>query len=335
MKALITGISGFVGSHLAEYLLDTSGWEVAGTVFGPYGNIVNLRDQLELYPAELSRLEVVTFILEQAQPDIVFHLAAQPLVSASQRDPWNTLETNIRIQLNVLEGVARVKPDCRVLVVGSAEEYGLITPQDLPISEDTPLRPLSAYAVSKVAQDLLGLQYYLTHKLQVVRVRPFNHIGPRQRLGFVAPDFASQIAAAEAGLRPPVIEVGSLETCRDFSDVRDVVRAYVLLITSGEPGQVYNVGSGESHSIQEVLDTLLGMSQVAFTIKQDPQRLRPSDVPEAFCDITRLQERTGWQARIPFEQSLRDVLAYWRKENQKGLPEIAATPQSRSQSVLG
>jgi GDP-4-dehydro-6-deoxy-D-mannose reductase len=335
LKALITGISGFVGSHLAKYLLDTSGWEVAGTVFGPYDNIADLRDQLELYPAELSRLEVVTFILEQARPDVIFHLAAQPLVSASQRDPWNTLETNIRIQLNVLEGVARVKRDCRVLVVGSAEEYGLIVPQDLPISEDTPLRPLSAYAVSKVAQDLLGLQYYLTHKLHVVRVRPFNHIGPRQRLGFVAPDFASQIAAAEVGLRPPVIEVGSLETRRDFSDVRDVVRAYVLLITSGEPGQVYNVGSGESHSIQEVLDTLLRMSQVAFTIKQDPQRLRPSDVPEAFCDITRLRERTDWQARIPFEQSLQDVLAYWRKDSRKGLSEMAATPQGRSPSVLG
>ncbi|MGD9317231.1 MAG: GDP-mannose 4,6-dehydratase, partial [Anaerolineae bacterium] len=197
MKALITGISGFVGSHLAEHLLDTTDWEVAGTVFGPYGNIANLCGQLELYPAELSRLDVMTFILEQARPDIIFHLAAQPLVSASRRDPWGTLETNIRMQLNVLEGVAQVKPDCRVLVVGSSEEYGLVSPQDLPVDEDTPLRPLSPYALSKVAQDLMGLQYHLTHKLYVVRVRPFNHIGPRQRVGFVAPDFASQIAAVE------------------------------------------------------------------------------------------------------------------------------------------
>ena len=148
-----------------------------------------------------------------------------------------------------------------MLVVGSGEEYGFISPQDLPIDEDTPLRPLSAYAISKVAQDLLGLQYHLTHKLHVVRARPFNHIGPRQRLGFVAPDFASQIAAVELGLQPPVMEVGNLEARRDFSDVRDVVRAYVLLITCGEPGQVYNVGSGESHAVQEVLDFLLAMSQ--------------------------------------------------------------------------
>jgi len=314
LKALITGISGFVGSHLAEYLLEATDWRVAGTVFGPYGNIGDLCGRLELYPAELSRLDVMTFILEQAQPDVVFHLAAQPLVSASQRDPWGTLETNIRVQLNVLEGVAQVKPDCRVLVVGSSEEYGLVSPEDLPIDEDTPLRPLSPYALSKVAQDLMGLQYYLTHKLYVVRVRPFNHIGPRQRVGFVAPDFASQIAAAELGQQPPIIHVGNLEVRRDLADVRDVVRAYVMLITHGESGQVYNVGSGQSHSIQELLEILLAMSRVAIEVRQDPNRLRPADVPDAVCDATRIREQTGWQTTISLEQSLRDVLEYWRHE---------------------
>jgi GDP-4-dehydro-6-deoxy-D-mannose reductase len=314
LKALITGISGFVGSHLTEYLLETTDWEVAGTVFGPYGNIADLCGQLELYPAELSRLDVVTFILEQAQPDVIFHLAAQPLVSASQRDPWGTLETNIRMQLNILEGVARTRPDCRVLVIGSGEEYGLVSPKDLPITEETPLRPLSAYAISKVAQDLMGLQYHLTHKLHVVRVRPFNHIGPRQRVGFVAPDFASQIAAAERGLQPPTLEVGNLVTRRDFSDVRDVVRAYALLVTHGEPGQVYNIGSGESHAVQEVLDTLLAMSQVPIEVQPDPAKMRPSDVPEMVCDVSRIRERTGWQTTIPFEQSLRDIMAYWREQ---------------------
>lgn len=314
MKALITGISGFVGSHLAECLLDTTDWAVAGTVFGPYANIAGLCDRLELYPAELSRLDVMTFVLEQAQPDVIFHLAGQPLVSASQRDPWGTLETNIHVQLNVLEAVVRTQPDCRVLVVGSGEEYGLVSPDNLPIDEDTPLRPLSPYAVSKVAQDLLGLQYYLSHNVHAVRVRPFNHIGPRQRLGFVAPDFASQIAAAELGLKPRVIEVGNLAMRRDFSDVRDVVRAYVLLITSGEPGQVYNVGSGESHSVQEVLDTLLRMGRVPIEVKQDRERMRPADVPEMVCDVTRLRGQTGWQTTISFEDSLRDVLNYWREE---------------------
>jgi GDP-4-dehydro-6-deoxy-D-mannose reductase len=314
LKALITGISGFVGSHLAEYLLDTADWEVAGTVFGPYGNIADLCGQLELYPAELSRLDVMTFILEQARPDVIFHLAAQPLVSASRRDPWGTLDTNIHMQLNVLEGVARVSPECRVLVVGSSEEYGLISPQDLPIDEDTPLRPLSPYALSKVAQDLMGLQYHVTHGLHVVRVRPFNHIGPRQRIGFVASDFASQIAAAEAGRQTPVLEVGNLEARRDFCDVRDVVRAYVQVIADGEPGAVYNIGSGESHSVKELLDALLAMSRVPIEVRQDPERLRPSEVPEIICDATRIRERIGWQTTISFEQSLRDVLDYWRQE---------------------
>lgn len=314
MKALITGISGFVGSYLAEYLLEQPGWQVAGTVFGPYANIADLRGKLELYPAELSRLDVVTFILQECKPDAIFHLAAQPLVQVSRQDPWGTLETNIRVQLNVLEGAAQVKPDCRVLVVGSAEEYGLVTAEDLPIDEDTPFRPLSSYATSKIAQDLLGLQYYLTHHLHVVRVRPFNHIGPRQRSGFVTPDLAQQIAAAELGLQPPVIDVGSLVARRDFSDVRDVVRAYVLAITKGKAGQVYNVGSGRSRSIQEVLDSLLALSSTPIEVRQDPQRMRPSDVPDMVCDAGRLRRETGWQPVIPFEQSLSDVLNYWRTE---------------------
>ncbi|MGD8397508.1 MAG: GDP-mannose 4,6-dehydratase [Anaerolineae bacterium] len=313
MKALITGISGFVGSHLAEYLRDATDWEVAGTVYGPYDNIADQCDTLELYPAELSRLDVMTFVLEQARPDVIFHLAAQPLVSASRRDPWGTLETNMRMQLNVLEGVARLNPDCRVLVVGSSEEYGRVTEEDLPISEETPLRPLSAYAISKVGQDLLGLQYHYTHGLHVVRVRPFNHIGPRQRLGFVAPDFASQIAAIEQGLQAPVMEVGNLAAERDFSDVRDVVRAYVSLITEGTPGDIYNVGAGTSHSVQELLDVLLSMSQVSIDVRQDPERMRPSEVPRVVCDCTKIRA-TGWKTTISFEQSLRDVLDYWRQE---------------------
>ncbi|MDY7042409.1 MAG: GDP-mannose 4,6-dehydratase, partial [Chloroflexota bacterium] len=235
MKALITGISGFVGSYLAEYLLNNTDWQVAGTVYGPYGNIRDLCGTLELYPAELSRLDVVSFILEQSRPDYIFHLAAQPLPSVSRRDPWGTLETNIRMQLNILQAVVELgASDCRVLVVGSSEEYGLVQPNEMPIKESTPFRPLNPYAVSKVGQDLLGLQYYLNYGVQAIRVRPFNHIGPRQRPGFVAPDFAQQIAEAEAGLREPVVRVGNLEARRDFTDVRDVVRAYHLAITKGQ-----------------------------------------------------------------------------------------------------
>jgi len=313
VRALITGISGFVGSHLAEYLLEHTDWQVAGTVYGPEDNIEHLRDRLELYPAELSELETVTSVIEQAKPDYIFHLAAQPLVSLSRRDPWATLANNIRLQLNILEAVARLGSTTRILVVGSSEEYGLVQPDELPIKETNPLRPTSPYAVSKVAQDMLGLQYHLSHKLFTVRVRPFNHIGPRQRLGFVAPDFARQIAEAEAGLQGPVIQVGNLEPQRDFSDVRDVVRGYHLLITQGEPGEVYNLGSEQARSVRELLEKLMAMSKVPITIEQDPERLRPTDVPVMVSDSTKLREQTGWRPRISFEQSLQDVLDYWRE----------------------
>jgi GDP-4-dehydro-6-deoxy-D-mannose reductase len=314
VRALITGISGFVGSHLAEYLLQHTDWHVVGTVYGPEENIEHLRDRLELYPAELSSLETVTSILERAKPDYIFHLAAQPLVSLSRRDPWGTLAVNIRLQLNILEAVARLGSTARILVIGSSEEYGLVLPDELPIKETNPLRPTSPYAVSKVAQDMLGLQYHLSHKLYTVRVRSFNHIGPRQRLGFVAPDFASQIAEAEAGLREPVIQVGNLESQRDFSDVRDVVWGYHLLITQGEAGEVYNLGSEQAHSVGGILEILLAMSKVPITVQQDPERVRPTDVPVIIGDCTKIRERTGWRPRIPFEQSLQDVLDYWREQ---------------------
>ena len=313
MRALITGISGFVGSHLAEYLLEHTDWQVAGTVYGPEDNIEHLRDRLELYPAELSELETVTSIIEKAKPDYIFHLAAQPLVSLSRRDPWATLANNIRLQLNILEAVARMGSTARILVDGSSEEYGLVQPDELPVKETNPLRPTSPYAVSKVAQDMLGLQYHLSHELFTVRVRPFNHIGPRQRLGFVAPDFAKQIAEAEAGLKEPIIRVGNLEPQRDFSDVRDVVRGYHAALTEGEPGEVYNLGSEQARSIGGLLDGLLSMASVSLKVEQDPARLRAADVPVMVSDCSRLRAHTDWRVTIPFERSLQDVLDYWRE----------------------
>ena len=313
MRALITGISGFVGSHLAEYLLGHTDWQVAGTVYGPEDNIEHLRDRLELYPAELSELGTVASILERAKPDYIFHLAAQPLPSLSHQDPWSTLENNIRLQLNILEAVVRLGSTARILVVGSSEEYGLVHPDELPVKETNPLRPTSPYAVSKVAQDMLGLQYHLSHKLFTVRVRPFNHIGPRQRLGFVAPDFARQIAEAETGLQEPVIQVGNLEPQRDFSDVRDVVRGYHAALTEGEPGEVYNLGSERARSIGELLDGLLSIASVPLKVEQDSARLRPADVSVMVSDCSRLRARTGWRTTIPFDKSLQDVLDYWRE----------------------
>ncbi len=318
LRALITGISGFVGSHLAEYLLAHTDWHIAGTVYGKVDNIAHIQDRLKLYPAELSRLEVVRFIVEEVQPDYIFHLAAQPISWMSRQDPWFTLENNIRSQLNVLEVVVQLGLSSRVLVVGSAEEYGRVSAGDLPIDEETPLRPTSQYGVSKVAQDFLGLQYFLSYGVQAIRVRPFNHTGPRQRQGFVASDFASQIAEIEAHVRPPVISVGELSAARDFSDVRDIVRGYHLALTQGEPGEVYNMGSGSACSAGRVLDTLLRLSGSQIEVQQDASRLRPVEVPLMVADSSRLRDRTGWSTEIPLEQSLRDVLDYWREQVRTG-----------------
>jgi GDP-4-dehydro-6-deoxy-D-mannose reductase len=314
MKALITGISGFVGSHLAEYLLDHTDWQVAGTVYGRIDNILHIRDRLTLFPAELSRLEVVRYIVEETQPDYIFHLAAQPIPSFSRQDPWFTLENNIRVQLNILEAVAQIGLSSRVLVVGSSEEYGRIAEKDLPIDETTPLRPTTPYAVSKIAQDYLGLQYFQSHEVAAIRVRPFNHIGPRQRHGFVAPDFAFQIAEIEAGLRAPRMDVGNLDVARDFTDVRDIVAGYYLAITQGLPGEVYNLGFGQAHTVRCLLETLVALSNREIEIVSDPKRMRPVDTPLVVADCSKIKAQTGWQPRISFEESLRDVLDYWREQ---------------------
>lgn len=314
MRALITGISGFVGSYLAEHLL-VGDWTVAGTMYGGgERNIEHLRAKLSIYEAELSALETVQGIVEDSQPDVIFHLAAQPLPALSRLDPWFTLENNIRLQLNVLEAIKQVAPHAVTLVIGSSEEYGQAAEADLPLTEQAPLRPTSPYAVSKITQDFLGLQYYLSHGVRAIRMRPFNHIGPRQRRGFVAPDFASQIAEIEAGLRPPVMSVGQLDVARDFSDVRDIVAGYALAARRGVPGEVYNIGASEAHTVKELLDVLLSHTSVAIEVRQDAQRLRPADTPVIVGDCSSLRRQTGWAPRIPFEQTVKDVLDYWRGE---------------------
>ena len=200
-----------------------------------------------------------------------------------------------------------------MLVVGSSDEYGLVRPEELPIAETQPFRPTSPYGVSKISQEMLGYQYFLARGLAVVRVRPFNHFGPRQRDAFVASAFARQVAEAEAGLLPPVLRVGNLSARRDFTDVRDVVRAYWLALTKGEAGEVYNVGSGRGLPVQALLGTLLEMSGVPLRVEPDPARLRPADVPAIYADVGKLAARTGWSAEIPLERTLRDTLDDWRE----------------------
>jgi GDP-4-dehydro-6-deoxy-D-mannose reductase len=312
VRALITGIGGFAASHLADFVLSETDWQIVGCDLREGSTPPHLQGQITCYGLDLCEPEAVQRVLDQVAPDFIFHLAAMAKVGDSWRDPWPILRNNIRGQLNILQALIRLEASPRVMVVGSNEEYGLVQPHELPLTEQTPLRPNSPYGVSKVTQDMLGLQYYISHQLPIVRVRPFNHIGPRQAPGFVAPDFARQIAQIEAGQCPARMQVGNLKARRDFTDVRDMVRAYYLAVTRGTPGDVYNIGSGQSHAVQELLDVLLNHSRVEISVEPDPARMRPSDVPDVRCDAGKFRALTGWEPTIAFETTLRDVLEYWR-----------------------
>ncbi len=314
MRALITGAGGFVGGHLCAHLLAFTDWQLTGTVYPQPVESQPPEPYLRLRHADLRDPEGVRTLVDEVQPDYIFHLAAQSFVPTSFADPWDTLENNIRAELNLLEAVRRSGREVRVLVIGSNEEYGAPRSGELPQTEESPLRPNNPYAVSKVAQDFLGLQYHLAYGLPVVRVRPFNHTGPGQSPRFVVPAFASQIAHIEAGLQEPVMKVGNLDVARDFSDVRDIVRAYHLAVTQGEPGEVYNLASGRPQPVQGLLETLLSYAQVEIRVERDLERYRPVDMPVVYGSAEKFRLRTGWEPQIPFEQTLRDTLEYWREQ---------------------
>jgi len=316
MKILISGITGFAGSHLADFLLESV---PEAEIIGLYRwrsrreNILQLEGRVTLAECDIRDATATREVIEEQRPDFIFHLAAQSFVPTSWKAPQESLSTNILGQLNIFEAVRKADLDCRIQVAGSSEEYGMVRPEEIPINEDQPLRPLSPYAVSKVAQDALAYQYFMSFGLKTIRTRGFNHTGPRRPSVFVCSDFARQVVEIEKGLRPPVIRVGNLEARRDFTDVRDTVQGYWLALSKGEPGQVYNVATGTSWAISEVLDKLVELAGVEIRIEEDPARLRPSDVPRLEGDATRLRKATGWRPTIPFEKTLADLLDYWRE----------------------
>jgi GDP-4-dehydro-6-deoxy-D-mannose reductase len=314
MRVLITGITGFVGSHLAEYCL-ALGHEVAGTMRwrSQQENLHAVRHRVMLYECDLRDGTATRRVISEFQPDRIFHLAAQSFVAASWAAPAETLVTNVLSQVHLLEAIREARIDPRVQIAGSSEEYGLVHDDELPIKETNPLRPLSPYAVSKVAQDLMGYQYFKSYGQWIVRTRAFNHEGPRRGDVFVISNFAKQIALAEAGKAEPILWVGNLEARRDFTDVRDVVRAYWLALERCEPGEVYNIGSGRDWTIRDVAQMLLGMAQIPMEIRHDPKRMRPSDVHVLRADASKFRAATGWEPEIPFDQTLRDTLDYWRE----------------------
>lgn len=314
-KVLITGISGFAGSFLAEYLLKQGKYEVVGTYLSEthLSNLSAIRNNIHLSQVDLSKRDQVMKVVSSILPDCVVHLAALTSPADSFRDPSRVMQNNIAAELHVLEAVRENNiADSKILIVSSAEIYGRVREDELPIDEETPFRPVSPYAVSKITQDYLGFQYYLSYGLPVVRIRPFNHIGPRQSPQFVVASFAKQIAEAEKGVSEPLIKVGNLEAKRDFTDVRDMVRVYALLLEKGEAGEAYNVGSGVSYKISDILSKLLSFSTKEIKVKTDSSRFRASDIKDLVCDLQKVSKLTGWKPEIPIDATLKDTLDYWR-----------------------
>ena len=324
-NVLITGVTGFVGSHLADYILENfPEVKILGLARwrSPTDNIRHILNKISLQFGDLLDPFSLKTILLEHKPDVIFHLAAQSYVTFSFLLPVATLNTNVIGTCNLLETVKELKISSNynpiIHICSSSEVYGQVNKEDIPIKEDVPLRPASPYAVSKVAEDMLGYQYWLSWRIKTLRTRMFTHTGPRRGDVFVVSNFAKQIAAIEAGLAPPVVRVGNLESIRTFTDVRDAVRAYWLLVAKCIPGEVYNIGGVETMKVGEMLNRLLGISSVKnIKIGIDPNRLRPSDVTLQIPSTNKFFKETGWKPEIKFEQTIKDTLNYWREYYRK------------------
>jgi GDP-4-dehydro-6-deoxy-D-mannose reductase len=314
-RVLITGTTGFVGSHLADFIVSKGDVEVVGIkrIRSRTEHVKQLDGKVSWVECDLRDSSSVQAMVKDVRPDWIFHLAAQSFVPSSWNAPQECFTTNVLGQLHLFQAVLEVGIDPSILIAGSSEEYGLVLQTEVPIRETNPLRPLSPYAVSKVSQDLLGYQYFKSYGLKVVRTRAFNHTGPRRGEMFVTSNFSKQIAEIEAGLQPPTIRVGNLDAIRDFTDVRDIIRGYWLALEQGEPGEVYNLCSGVGYPIHEVLDILKRHSEMRIATVEDPGRLRPSDVPVLIGDNAKFRRATGWAPRIPLEETLAELLDYWRE----------------------
>ncbi len=314
MKLLVTGAGGFVGGHLVGYLRrEHPRVEVFGVVLPQGGITWGTGAGMSAIEADLNDPQATAVVVEAVRPDAIIHLAGQSSPHLSWLDPGATLRTNVMGIVHVLDAARRAGLRPAVLVVGSAEEYGPAPGEELPLRETVPLRPASPYAVSKVAQAALAALYGPSAGMRVVTTRTFHHTGPGRGETFAESSFARQIAEIESGRRPAVLKVGNLEAVRDFTDVRDVVRAYWLLLERGAGGAVYNVCTGRGRRIRELLDVLLACSRARVEITVDPERLRSADVPAQVGDPSRLKAATGWEPQIPLEQTLRDLLEDWRR----------------------
>ena len=327
-RAFITGVTGMVGSHLVDYLLEHTDWDIYGLCRwrSPLDNIahllarVNAKDRVHLVYGDLRDYLSLHEASRQAQPDFVFHLAAQSYPKTSFDSPLDTLETNVQGTANVLESLRKNSLDPVVHVCSSSEVFGRVPAEKLPIDEECTFHPASPYAISKVGTDLIGRYYAEAYGMKVMTTRMFTHTGPRRGDVFAESTFAKQIAMIEAGLIPPVVKTGNLASLRTFADVRDAVRAYYMLVTVNPiPGAYYNIGGTYTCTIQSMLETLIAMSTVKnIRVETDPDRLRPIDADLQVPNTEKFRLATGWQPEIAFEDSMRDLLNYWRDRIRAG-----------------
>lgn len=309
MKAIIIGASGFVGGYLIRAVREDLGCELYVT-----RRHHALDAEMDVHACELDILDpqAIEALLAQVQPDYIFHLAAQSSIALSWQNPRLTVEVNVKGSLNLLSAIRKLPFQPKVLLVGSGEEYGYIDPRSVPIQETEVLKPGNIYAATKACQTLMGKVYADAYGMQLYMARAFNHMGPGQTANFVVSDFCRQVAEIELGMKEPVLSVGNLEAQRDFTDVRDMVRAYTRIVQFGTPGEIYNVGSGRPVRIRAILDVILSQSKVKIDVQPNPAKFRPSDIPIIAADTTKLYEATGWTPEIPLERTIADVLAYWR-----------------------
>ena len=309
MKALIIGGAGFVGGYLIRELR-SSGWEVSATCL----ENEKISEDCTVRTLDILKKDDIQPLIEELRPDVIYHLAAQSSVALSWKRPQLTAEINVIGTINVLETIRDSGTNARTLLIGSGEEYGFIRPDSCPLKESEPLLPGNIYAATKACQGMLGGIYARAYKMDIVMVRAFNHSGPAQAPIFVISDFCKQIAEAEKGLREPEMKVGNLSAKRDFTDVRDVVRAYRLLGEKGVFGRTYNIGRGKAVEIQYILDTALSMARLPINVTADPARMRASDIPVIEPDTSLIYADTGWKAEITMEQTIADTLDYWREQ---------------------
>ena len=324
---LITGISGFVGSYLVEYLIDNTDWEIFGMLrwqdslenMDKTVPLANADGRVQFVYADLRDTVAIRNVIREVVPDYVFHLAAQSYPLTSFTSPLDTLDTNIQGTLRLLEAIKEFCPKAMVHICSSCEVYGRVSKEHVPITEDTPFHPASPYAISKIGTDLVGQFYAEAYGMNIMITRMFTHTGPRRGDVFAESSFAKQIAMIEAKLIPPLVKVGNLASLRTLADVRDAVRAYYMLLTiKPVPGAVYNIGGSHTCTVGDILDTLLSKTSMNIEVKVDPSRLRPLDADLQIPDCTKFMKHTGWKPEIPFEQTMSDLLNYWRERVKTG-----------------